>query len=88
MADGIRAAKIFRMAVLAENIANQTEVTFGHELATIETDDSGGFLTAMLQRMQAQRGQGPGIFVPEDSEDATFLVQFVVGCCHRALSTG
>ncbi len=84
MADGICAAQIFRMAVLAENIANQAEVALGHELPAIETDDSGGFLTPMLQRMQAQRGQGAGIFVPEDPKHAAFLVQFVVGCCHGA----
>ena len=69
----------------------------------VERDDAGGLLTAMLERMQAQRGDGGGIGMAENAEYAAFLAQAVgvhveiegaVGGragigrdCHRAVQT-
>ena len=44
----------------------------------VEADDAGGFLAAMLERMQAERGQRRGIGMIEDAEDAALLVQPVL----------
>ena len=44
----------------------------------VEADDAGGFLAAMLERVQAERGQGRGIGVAEDAEHAAFLMQAVL----------
>ena len=44
----------------------------------VEADDAGGFLAAMLERMQAERGQGRGIGMTEDAEDAALLAQPVL----------
>ena len=37
-----------------------------------------GFLAAMLQRVQPERGRGRGIRMAEDAEDAAFVVEMVV----------
>ena len=42
-------------------------------------DDAGGFLAAMLQRMQAERDDGRGVLPAEDAEHAAFVVKMVVG---------
>ena len=41
----------------------------------VEAGDAGGFLPAMLQRVQAERGDGGGVGDVPDAEDAAFLVQ-------------
>ena len=41
----------------------------------VERDDAGGFLAAMLQGMQAERGDGRGIGMAENAEYAAFLAQ-------------
>jgi hypothetical protein len=73
------------MAVLAEDVADQTDMALGDELFAIKGDNAGGFLTAMLQRVQTERGQGASVFVAKDAKNAALLVQFIVeGCGHCA----
>ncbi len=36
-------------------------------------DDAGGFLAAMLERVQAERGDGGGVGMAEDAEHAAFF---------------
>ncbi len=43
----------------------------------VEGDDAGGFLASMLERMQAERGDGGGIGMAENAEHAAFLAQAV-----------
>lgn len=43
-------------------------------MAVIVGDDAGTFLTAMLQRVQAEIGKSGGVGVAPHAEDATFLV--------------
>ena len=50
----------------------------GMEVAAVEADDAGGFLAAMLQRVQAECGAGRSIGDVPDAENAAFLVQLVV----------
>jgi hypothetical protein len=44
----------------------------GVEAGAVETGDAGGFLSAMLQGVQAQRGEGRGLGRVEDAEDPAF----------------
>ena len=46
--------------------------------STVEGDDAGSFLAAMLQSVEAQRGERRGIRVAEDAEHAAFLMQAVL----------
>ena len=41
----------------------------------VERDDAGGFLAAMLERMQAERGNRRGIGMAEDSEYSAFFAE-------------
>ena len=61
-----------------EVIADQAETALGVEMVAVEGDDAGGFLAAMLQGVQAERGDRCGIGMAENAEHAAFLVQAVV----------
>ena len=61
-----------------EMVADQADTAFGMKVVPVEADDAGGFLAAMLERMQTERGQGRGIGMIEDAEDAALLVQPVL----------
>ena len=62
---------------LAEDVADQAGGAVIVEMAAVEGDDAGGFLAAMLQGMQAERGVGGGIGSPVDAEQRTLLVKLV-----------
>ena len=64
---------------IAEIIANQPKPAVGVEPLAIVADDPGRLLAAMLQRMQAERGNRGGIRHVPDAEYATLIVEFVVG---------
>ena len=59
-------------------VADQPDAALGMEMGAVEADDAGGLLAAMLERVQAERGQRRGIGMVEDAEDAAFLVQPVL----------
>ena len=61
-----------------EIIANQPDMTLGMEGRTIIADDAGRFLPAMLQRVEAERGNRGGVAMAIDAKDAAFLVKLVV----------
>ena len=56
-------------------IANQPLSALRVEPDAVESDDAGGLLAAMLQRMQAERGNGGGVRMVENAEDAALLAQ-------------
>ena len=58
-------------------IADEAEPLFGEEPAPVEGDDARRLLSAMLQRMQSQRGDRRGVGVAEDAEYPAFLAQAV-----------
>src|SRR5664280_2614567 len=58
-----------------ERVADQAEAAFGMETLAVETDDAGGFLAAMLERVQAERGDGGGVGMAENAEHAAFFAQ-------------
>ena len=57
----------------AEGVADEAEPALGMEALAVEDDDAGGFLAAMLERVQAERGDGGGVGMAEDAEHAAFL---------------
>ena len=63
---------------VAEVVADQAHAAMGVEAGAVEAGDAGGFLAAMLQGVQAQRGERRGVGDVPDAEDAAFLVEFVV----------
>ena len=67
---------------LGEGVADQPDMAFDMELAAVIGDDAGGFLAAVLQRMQAERDDRRGVLPAEDAEHAAFVVEMVVafGC--------
>ena len=48
------------------------------ERRAVGRDDAGGFLTAMLQRVESQVGELRGFGVAENAEDAAVVVKVVV----------
>ena len=63
--------------VRAEDVADQAGGAVIVEMSAVEGDDAGGFLAAMLQGMQAERGMGGGVGSPVDAEQRTLLVKLV-----------
>ncbi len=65
-------------AGLVEVVADEAEATLGVELGAVIGDDAGRLLAAVLERVQAERGQGRGIGVPKNTEDPAFLAESIV----------
>ena len=61
-----------------EVIADQPLPALRVEPDAVESDDSGGFLAAMLQRVQPERNDRRGVGVIEDAKDAALLAQPVL----------
>ena len=78
MADGGVAGQAVDHLAAGEGVADQAEAALGVKALAVEGDDAGGFLAAVLQRVQAERGDGGGIGMAEDAEHAAFLAQPVV----------
>src|ERR1051325_10428576 len=60
-----------------EGVADQSEPALGVKSRAVESDDAGGFLAAVLQGMQAERGDGGGVGMAEYAEYTAFLAQRV-----------
>ena len=56
-----------------KRVADETKAPFGMELLAVEGDDAGRFLAAVLQRVQAERGDGGRIGVAENAEHPAFF---------------
>ena len=76
-----------------EGVADEAEATLGVEALAVERDDAGRFLAAMLQRVQAKRGNRRGIGMAEDAEHPAFFAEPVrvqieeVGFGHEYLAS-
>jgi hypothetical protein len=60
-----------------EMVADEAKAALGIEAPAVEGDDAGGFLSAVLQRVQAERGDCGGLGMAENAENAAFLAQTV-----------
>ncbi len=58
-------------------VADEAHAALGVEALAVEGDDAGGLLAAVLERVQAERGDGGGVGMAEDAEHAAFLAQAV-----------
>ena len=58
---------------LVEVVADEAEPPLGVEVGAVVGDDAGGLLAAMLQGVQAERGQGRRVLVAEHAEHAALL---------------
>src|SRR4029077_10354480 len=60
------------------------------EIGTVARNDSGGFLAAMLQRVEAEIGEVRGFRMAEDAEHTTLVVEMIVGegelVCHHEIN--
>jgi hypothetical protein len=61
-----------------EMVADEPEAAFCVKMLSIEADDAGGLLAAMLKRVQAECRQRGGVGMIEDPEDAALLVQLLL----------
>ena len=48
------------------------------EMLAVEAGDAGGFLAAVLERVEAERDEARGVVGAPDAEDAALLAQLVV----------
>src|SRR5690606_5939009 len=78
MADGPVARQPVDDGALGERVADEAHVPLGMEALTVERDDAAGLLAAMLQGVQTEDGEGRGILMAEDAEDAALLAELVV----------
>src|SRR5690606_19084653 len=58
-------------------IADQPHALFGVKLLAVERDDARRLLAAMLQGMQAERGQRRRVWMSQNAEYPTFLMKGV-----------
>ena len=65
------------VVAVGEGVADEAELLLGVEDVAVEGDDAGRLLAAMLKGVQAERGDGRGVRMAEDAEDAAFLAQRV-----------
>ena len=68
MADRAVALELGDHRLRAENVADQAGGAVMLEMVAVKGNDPRGFLAAMLERMQAERGVGGGIGGPVDAE--------------------
>ena len=77
MADGREALEALDGGAVGKAVADEAELALGVEDAPVEGDDAGRLLAAVLQGVQAERGDGRGVRMAENAEDAAFLAQRV-----------
>ena len=58
-----------------EMVTNKTKPSLGTKLFAVEGNDARGLLTAMLERMESEGGDGCRVGMAEYAEDAAFLAQ-------------
>ena len=63
---------------LVEVVADEAEPALAVEMLAVVGDDAGGFLAAVLQGVQAERGELGCVRMAEDAEDAAFLPQPII----------
>ena len=77
VADGREALQPLDRGAVREAVADEAELALEMEDVAVEGDDAGRLLAAMLEGVQAERGDRRGVRVAVDAEDAAFLAQGV-----------
>src|SRR5262249_17863281 len=61
--------------VAVEDVRDQSHPAMRDERLAVGGNDAGGFLSAMLQRVEPEVGQVGGFRMPVDAEHAAFLME-------------
>ncbi len=88
MADRGMAGQAADHRLAAEIVADMAERAVAVKDVAVPGDDAGGFLAAMLKRVQAQRGEGRGIGMAGDAEHAALVVEMIVVVPRQRLRHG
>jgi hypothetical protein len=78
MANGTVPGELAEDVPFFEDVGDQPHPPPGMEVLAIGGDDPAPFLTAVLQSVEAKVGQVGSFFMTEDTEDAAFVVEFIV----------
>ncbi len=78
MADGAVPLQAVDDGGAREVVADEPHAALGVELLPVVGDDAARLLTTVLQRVQAERGDGRGIGVAKNAEDPAFLAESVI----------
>jgi hypothetical protein len=78
MTDGDVALKPLDHAGAGEIVADEAYAPLRMELFAVVRNDAASLLAAVLQSVEAQRGDCSGIGMSENTEDPTFLTESVV----------
>ena len=78
MADGAIAGQLVDHGAVGEAVADEAGAPLLMEMGSVEGDDAGALLAAVLERMQAEDGEGGGVGVAEHAENPAFLAELVV----------
>ena len=77
VADGGGAGQSLDHLAAGKSVADEAEAPLGMKPGSVKGDDARGFLAAVLQGVQPERGDGGGFGVAENAEHAAFLAQRV-----------
>ncbi len=77
MADGAVAGQALDGRGFGESVADHAHAALGIEALAVIGDDAGRLLAAMLEGVQAERGDRRGVGMAENAENAAFLAQAV-----------
>jgi hypothetical protein len=77
MADREMAGQALDDLAAGESVANKAKPALAVEPGAVIGDNAGGFLAAMLERVQPKRRDGGGIGVAENAEHAALFAQRV-----------
>ena len=78
MTNGVMARQALVQVAATECVADVAHVPFGMKPLPVETGDAAGFLTAMLQGVQAERGKARGFRHIKYAKNSTFQPRRVV----------
>ena len=86
MADGDFALQLVDDGIIVEIAGHVPHGAVGVEILAIECGDAGGFLAAVLQRVQPQRHQRGSAFGTIHGKHAAFLMEMIILpwiCCQH-----
>jgi hypothetical protein len=63
---------------IVEVLGDMAHAAVAVELTAVVGNDPGGFLAAVLERMQAERSVGGSVGIADDAENPTLLLQVIV----------
>lgn len=78
MADGDIAFQALDHIALREGIIDKAERFTGVKALAVIGDNAAGFLSAVLQGVEAKRGHGRGVVMPVNAEYAAFFVELII----------